>query len=418
MTGRIVAALAALALAGCSAAGGEAQPVADAATFGEAETFGSLPPSAATIAMRWQLLNPDVNAFTFRNTQQVFAFRTVAAPAEARDLPSGTALAMPAPIVDGAEADYAAWADRTFTNAFMVLKDGQVVFEDYRNRMTAETPHIAFSMTKTITAMLVGQALERGEIDSLDDLASKYVPALEGGAYGRATLRNILEMRSGADIEERYDFGANPSLAAQIHETAIIRNERRFADFAVGLGSRSEPGSTFNYATLDTAVLGQVLEEATGQRFEDLMQDRIWQPLGAEHDGHFLADGPVGVGRALNGMGFNATLRDFARLGQLLLDDGMVGETRVLPEGWVAQMTAMKPTGIPADAGFPGYGFQTWQVDGEPGAYSAVGLAGQFIYVHPATRTVIVKLSYHPPVEPEWLTPEVLAYFARVANAS
>lgn len=402
--GKWSAALMALALVGCAAQ----DTTVETADFNAAETAGSLPPSPATIAMRWQWLNPDVNSFTFRNTQQVFAFRTVSAPAQPRDLPQGTALAMP--------GDYPQWADHTFTNAFMVLRDGQVVFEDYRNRMTAETPHIGFSMTKTITAMLVGQALDRGEIASLDDLASKYVPALADGAYGRATVRNILEMRSGADIEERYDFGANPSLAAQIHEQANIRNERRFADFAVGIGQRSEPGSTFNYATLDTAVLGWVLEEATGERIENLMESRIWQPLGAENDGHFIADGPVGEGRALNGMGFNATLRDFARLGQLMLDDGMVGDVRVLPAGWVAQMTAMKPTGMPADAGFPGYGLQTWQVDGEPGAYAFVGLAGQFIYVHPATETVIVKLSFNPPVEPAWLTPEVLGYFAAVAN--
>ena len=167
---------------------------------------------------------------------------------------------------------------------------------------------------------------------------------------------------------------------------------------------------------LDTAVLGWVLEEATGERIENLMEARIWQPLGAEHDGHFIADGPVGVGRALNGMGFNATLRDFARLGQLMLDDGMAGDTRILPVGWVAQMTAMKPIGLPAGAGFPGYGLQTWQIDAEPGAYAFVGLAGQFIYVHPSTNTVIVKLSYHPPVEPEWLTPEELGYFAAITN--
>ncbi len=410
----LTAALLALALAGCAAAEGEASPEATAGGFAEAETAGSLPPSAATIAMRWQWLNPEINSFTFRNTQQVFAFRTVEAGPEARDLPQGQPINLPVATVDGEEMDYAGWAERTFTNAFLVLKDGAVVFEDYRNRMTAETPHIGFSMTKTITAMLVGQALDRGEIDSLDDPAAKYVPALAGGAYGEATIRQILEMRSGADIEERYDFGANPSLAAQIHETAIIRNERRFADFAVGIAARSEPGSTFNYATLDTAVLGWVLEEATGERLEDLMQDRIWQPLGAGHAGHFLADGPVGTGRALNGMGFNATLRDWARLGQLMLDDGMAGETRVLPEGWVAQMTAMKPTGVPER---PGYGFQTWQVDAEPGAYAAVGLAGQFIYVHPATRTVVVKLSYHPPVEPEWLVPAEVGFFAAIANS-
>ena len=399
-------ALAALALVGCKAANAPAgEPPA---TVDAAETAGSLAPSPATIAMRWQLLNPEVNAFTFRNTQEVFAFRTVAAPAAARDLPRAEGFAMP--------ASYAAMADATFTNAFLVLRDGKIVFEDYRNRMAAETPHIGFSMTKTITAMLIGQALAEGEIASLDDPVSKYVPALAEGAYGEATIRNVLEMRSGADIEERYDFGANPSLAAQIHESAIVLNQRRFADFAVGIGQRSAPGSTFNYATLDTAVLGWVLEQATAQKLEDLMETRIWQPLGAEQAGHFLADGPVGEGRALNGMGFNAVLRDWGRLGQLLLDDGMAGETRVLPEGWVAQMTSMKPTGA-GGFGFPGYGLQTWQVDDQPGSYAAVGLAGQMIYVHPASRTVIVKLSHFPPGPDEALVARELEVFHQIVAA-
>jgi CubicO group peptidase (beta-lactamase class C family) len=416
MRWRIALAAATMALAGCNQS---AAPEDGAAPdFSQAEIDGSTAPSAATVAMRWQLLNPDVNSFILRNTQQVFAFRLVDAPDVVRDLPDGPDLTLPQAILAGAPVDYAAWADGTFTNALLVMKDGQVVFEDYRNRMTADTPHLGFSMTKTVTAMLVGQALAEGEIDSLDDPISKYVPALADGAYGRASIRQVLQMRSGADIEERYDFGENPSLAAQIHEAAIVRNQRRFADFAVGLGQRSEPGSTFNYATLDTAVLGWVLEEATGQKLEALMESRLWQPLGAEHAGHFLADGPVGTGRALNGMGFNATLRDWARLGQLLLDDGMVGETRVLPEGWVQQMTTMVPTEAPAGEGFPGYGFQTWQVDGEPGAYAAVGLAGQFVYVHPSTRTVVVKLSYYPPVPPPTTDADVLGFFARIANGA
>lgn len=383
------------------------------ASYSQDEIDGSLPPSPATVAMRREWLNPAINAFTFRNTHQVFAYRLVSAPETPRDLPAGEALAMPAATIAGRQVDYEGWAEATFTNAFLVLKDGRIVFEDYRNRMRADTPHIGFSMTKTITAMLVGQALERGEIASLDDPAGRYVPALAGGAYGAATIRQILEMRSGAAIEERYDFGETPSLAAQIHESAIVRNERRFASFAVGLAAREAPGASFNYATLDTAVLGWVLEEATGEKLEDLMETRIWQPLGAEYPGHFLADGPVGVGRALNGMGFNASLRDWGRLGQLMLDNGLAGAVRVLPEGWVAQMTAMKPTGQT----MPGYGFQVWQVDNEPGAFAFVGLAGQFVYVHPPTRTVIVKLSYHPPVEPEWLTPAELAYFATIAKA-
>ena len=380
----------------------------------QAEVAGSLPPSEATIAMRWQWLNPEINAFTFRENKEVFAFRDVEAPRETWALAVAEGFSMPSATVAGESADYSRWADRTFTNAFLVMRDGNVLFEDYRNRMAPATRHIAFSMSKTITAMLVGQALERGEIASLDDQASRYVPDLAGGGYDGVTIRNLLEMRSGADIEERYDFGENPSLAARIHEAAIVRNEARFADFATDIGRRAQPGSVFNYATLDTAVLGWVLEEATGQRIEDLTQERIWRPLGAEFDAFWLADGPVGEGRALNGMGFNATLRDFGRLGQLQLDDGVANGTRVLPEGWVAQMTAMKP--LRDEGARTGYGLQTWQLGTEPGAFTAIGLAGQLIYVHPQSRTVIVKLSYFPPVEPDWLMPEVVAYLETVAN--
>jgi CubicO group peptidase (beta-lactamase class C family) len=389
---------AALTLAGCT----QTDEAASAPPREVQQVFELTP---AVIAMRWQLLNPEVNSFTFRETKNVFEYRDVRRGAEAWKLPDAEGFAVP--------EGYEAWAERTFTNAFLVLRDGKIVFEDYRNRMTPETRHIGFSMTKTITAMLVGQALERGEIESLDDPVSKYVPELAKGGYGQATIRNVLEMRSGADIEERYDFGANPSLAGRIHETAIIRNEARFADFAVDLGSRAAPGSTFNYATLDTAVLGWVLEKATGETLEDLMESRVWQPLGAEFDGFFIADGPPGTGRSLNGMGFNATLRDFARIGQMMLDGGVADGTRVLPEGWVAQMTSMKPTG---GGPFPGYGFQTWQVDNEPDAYAAVGLAGQMIYVHPASRTVIVKLSYHPPVPPANVESDTIAFFKAVAS--
>ena len=362
-------------------------------------------PSEATISYRWQLLNPEVNSYTFRNTYVAFEYRPVEKGGDTWPLERAAGFTMP--------GDYEAFADRTFTNAFMVLKDGKVVFEDYRNRMGPETPHIAFSMSKTITAMLVGIAVGRGDIESIDDQAVKYVPELAGSGYDGVTVRQILEMRSGVDIAERYDFGENPSLAATIHEMAIVRNEKRFADFAVDIGRKTEPGSTFNYATLDTAVLGWILEKATGQSIERQTQERLWQPMGAEFDAYWLADGQPGVGRALNGMGYNARLRDFARLGQLMLDDGMANGRRVLPEGWVAQMTAIKPT----NGEYPGYGFQTWKIDDEPGSYTFVGLAGQYIYVHPETRTVVVKLSYYPPVTPDGLETEVGEYFAAVAHS-
>lgn len=365
-------------------------------------------PPPAVVTMRDQLLNPAVNSFLFRQLRDVFEYRDVRHGADVWTLPKGQPLSAPTINFGGEQRDYARFAEDTFTNALLVLKDGKVVFEDYRNRMAPDTRHIAFSMSKTLTAMLIGIAVDRREIASIDDRADKYVPELKGTGYDGVTIRQIMQMRSGVDYQERYDFGEHPSFAARMHQQAIVLNRMRFASGALETKRGNAPGSTFNYSTLDTMVLGWVLEQATGQKLEALMQDRIWQPMGAEADGFWLADGPQGNGRALNGMGFNATLRDFGRIGQLLLDGGKRGDRQIVPAGWVKQMTAMVPNGSDR---MPGYGFQTWQVDKEPGAFSAVGLAGQFIYVHPQSRTVIVKLSYYPPVEPETALPETLQMF-------
>jgi len=369
-------------------------------------------PSPAVIAMRWQWLNPEINSFTFRDTNRVFESRPVGAHGERWLLPDGAPMAMPSIQFGGETRDYQRFAEDTFTNALLVIRDGRVVFEDYRNRSGAATRFIGFSMSKTITAMLVGIALEQGKIASLDDPVTKYLPELAGTGYDGVTLRQVMQMRSGVDYQERYDFGEHPSFAGKLHEQAIVLNRMRFADGARETKRANAPGSTFNYSTLDTFVIGWVLERATGTDLASYTEANLWTPLGAESDAFWLADGPRGAGRELSGMGFNATLRDFGRLGQLLLDGGRRGGKQILPTGWVEQMTRMVPTGGP----MPGYGLFTWQVDDEPGAFSAVGLAGQFIYVHPQSRTVIVKLSYYPPVEPEQVRPETMAFFRAVAH--
>jgi CubicO group peptidase (beta-lactamase class C family) len=342
----------------------------------------------------------------------VFEYRPVSPHGERWRLPDGAPMAMPSIQFRGETRSYARFAEDTFTNAFMVIRDGRVVFEDYRNRSSAQTRFIGFSMSKTITAMLVGVALEQGRIASLDDPVTKYLPELKGTGYDGVTLRQVMQMRSGVDYQERYDFGDNPSFAGKLHEQAIVLNRMRFADGALETKRANAPGSTFNYSTLDTFVIGWVLERATGTELAPYTEANLWSPLGAENGAFWLADGPPGAGRELSGMGFNATLRDFGRLGQLLLDGGKRDGRQILPAGWVAQMTRMVPTGEP----MPGYGLFTWQVDDEPGAFAAVGLAGQFIYVHPQSRTVIVKLSFYPPAEPEHVRPETMAFFKAVAR--
>ena len=318
----------------------------------------------------------------------------------------------PAIALDGRSRTYVEFAEDTYTNALLVIRDGRVVFEDYRNKSDGLTRFIGFSMSKTITAMLVGIALEQGKITSLDDPVTKYLPELAGTGYDGVTLRQVMQMRSGVDYQERYDFGDNPSFAGKLHEQAIVLNRMRFADGARETRRANAPGSTFNYSTLDTFVIGWVLERTTGMELARYTERYLWGPLGAEADGFWLADGPPGTGRELSGMGYNAVLRDFGRLGQLMLDGGKRGDAQVVPAGWIAQMTHMVPTGGP----MPGYGLFTWQVDDEPGAFAAVGLAGQFIYVHPQSRTVIVKLSHYPPVEPAHVRPETMTFFKAVAR--
>jgi len=309
---------------------------------------------------------------------------------------------------DGRMVTTDAFLERTWTNALLVMKDGTILAELYRNNTGPQTRFISYSMAKSITSMLIGLALSEGSIRSLDDPIEEYIAELAGSAYSGVTIREILEMRSGVDYEERYDFD-NPGVAAANHNNALVLNLTRFADAACAVEKKTEPGAVFEYKTLDTAVLGWLVERATRMTASAYMASRIWEPLGAEADGYFIMDGPPGVGREFTGAGFNATLRDYARLGQMVLDGGVADGRRILPADWVALSTA--PSHPETEAG--GYGLQWWTV-ADSNAFYALGLQGQFVYIDPDSRTVIVKLSYFPPGDATG-TRETLA-FMRAAS--
>jgi CubicO group peptidase (beta-lactamase class C family) len=381
---------------------------------------GTVPP--ALRAARMHMLEVPENMLAFHNMDQLFQTRPV--PRSGPVMPLAHADApLPDAVIGGQRMTEDAWEDRTFTGAFLVMRDGKILHESYRNNTDAGTHFISFSMAKTFTSMLVGIAVGQGAIHSIDDPATLYVPELKGSGYDGVTIRQLLQMRSGTDYEERYDFGATPSIAAQIFLNAIVANKERFADMAPRMKRKLAPGSHFNYSTLDTSVLGWILERATKKPLAEFTAQYLWQPLGTESYGFWLADGNPGVGRELNGMGYNATLRDYARFGEMLLDQGRTNGHQIVPADWIRQATAMVPN---ADPGTPpppasvtnpfarsGYGFQIWKLD-DTGAYTALGLQGQFIYVHPATRTVIVKLSFFPEEgkpEGDAALEDTLAYF-------
>jgi CubicO group peptidase (beta-lactamase class C family) len=363
--------------------------------------LASGPPSDVPVAvqqLRWAMNDANVNSLTFRTMDTLFITRTVprSGPVwqlERNDHPLDFTYQF-----KGQSYTPEQFLDRTYTNALLVMKDGEIVYERYLNNSDANTRFMGWSMTKSFTSVLVGIALAEGRIKSLDDRIETYLPELKGGGYEGATIRQILQMRSGVDYQERYDF-ANPGIAATNHINALVKNTARFVDPARTVKRLSKPGEVIQYKTLDTAVLGWLVERVSGgNTIAGYMTQHLWEPLGAERDGFFIMDGPPGIGREFNGAGFNATLRDFARFGLMMMNAGRANGRQIVSPEWVALSTKPTGPGQPGPGGDNGgYGMQWWTFGDE--AYAALGLQGQYIYVGPKTHTVVVKLSYFPPAD-------------------
>lgn len=366
-------------------------------------------PTAVQI-LRWHMLDNDVAALTFRSMDALFTTRTVARSGPVWRLPRRDHALDFTYEWNGESLPAEEFLERTYTNALLVMKDGRIVSEIYRNNSDDRSRFVGWSMTKSVTSVLIGCALAEGRIDSLDTPITRYLPELESGGYDGVSIRHVMQMRSGVDYEERYDFG-NPGVAASNHIAALVRNTARFADVARTLPRIHPPGEVFQYKTIDTAVLGWLVERVTQGSVAAYTAQCLWEPLGAESDAFYIMDGPPGVGREFSGAGFNATLRDYGRFGQMMLDGGVADGRRIVSEDWVRQST--RPSG-PEDTQRGGYGLQWWTM-GSGEAYAAIGLQGQYVYVDPETRTVAVKLSYFPPGDNSALDAETLAFMAAAA---
>ncbi len=359
-------------------------------------TVLAAPPTATMIELRRHLTDASINTLTFHNIDEMF--ETLPVPT------SGRATALPrkfAPLdftytIEGQAVPAAEFAARNYTNALLILKDGRIVHEQYYNNTNERTHFLSMSVAKSITSNLIGMAVADGAIKSIDDPVVKYAPSLAASGYEGVSIRQALMMRSGVDWNERYDFGKESPMQ-QLHDNAIVQNRIRFTDPAASLKRIHPPGEVFNYSTVETGVLGLVLAGAVGKPLPQYMAERWWKRAGMESEGFWLADGEPGVGRAVNGMGFNAVLRDFGRIGQMMLDEGKANGRQLLPAAWVKEATHSDAAPVDRRAGY-GYQYQWWTLSGSS-AYTAIGLQGQRIFVDPATRTVVVKLSYFPPGE-------------------
>jgi len=304
------------------------------------------------------------------------------------------------------------------TTGLMVIRDGRVEFEDYWLGGDATTQTIGWSLSKSFVSALIGIAIDEGAIGSVEDPVSRYAPELAGGGYDGVRLKDVLQMSSGVRWNEDY---SDPS--SDIISYARVMDAGGSIDgFAAACVNERPPGTFNRYNTTDTHVLGLVLRRATGRSLVEYLREKLWAPLGMEADGFWMVDGG---GAEMAGVGLNAVLRDFARLGCCYLNEGAWNGAQIVPKAWVkASITPDAPhlqPGPRASAALPmGYGYQWWVPD-YSGAYSAVGIYNQFVWVDPPTRTVIAKTSafrgYAAAPTPEaYRSGDHLALFAAIAR--
>ncbi|MGL6209732.1 MAG: serine hydrolase domain-containing protein [Paracoccaceae bacterium] len=285
-------------------------------------------------------------------------------------LPAGPAATLPA-SVEG-------WIkDRTVT-ALVVLKDGAVVHESYHQGTGPEDLRISWSVAKSVLSSLFGVVMAEGAIGSLDDPVVQYAPSLKGSAYDGTTIRQVLNMASGVAFNEDYlDFNSDINKMGR-----VLALGGSMDAFAAGLNTReAEPGSRWHYVSIDTHVIGMVIRGATGKDIPELLESRILGPMGLEAAPYYITDGE-GVSFVLGGL--NMRTRDYARIGQMVLQRGEWQGQQIVPADWIdASIAASAPGGA-------GYGYQWWLPEGAvPGEVMAQGIYGQYIYINRADGVVI-----------------------------
>ncbi|WP_211316806.1 serine hydrolase domain-containing protein [Arenicella xantha] len=294
----------------------------------------------------------------------------------------------------------------------LILKQSKILLERYQYGTDESTRWMSMSMAKSISTTLVGIAIKQGYIKSVDDPLTDYLPELVNSTYDKVTIKQLLQMTSGARWNEDH---TNPhSERREVLELQIAQQPGAILRYMATLPQVAEPGCVWNYSTGETHVVGALLKAATGQYLADYLSENLWSKLGMESDSHWWLESPGGL--EIAGSGITATLRDYGRFGLFMMNDGVVDGERLLPEGWVKQATTPFKIG---DTVVP-YGYMWWAIADQQGsfddgAFSARGIFGQRIYVNPKKRVVIVVWSARPkPMSTEQIIDN--EFFSAAAN--
>lgn len=302
----------------------------------------------------------------------------------------------------GARLTVADWQRTTYTDALLVMHKGQVVYERYDLGVQPHQPHALLSMSKSLTGLLATELMCEGLIDA-GALVSSYLPELKDSAWDDASVQQTLDMTTGVQYQENF---ADPKsgifqyliAGGLVPAPANYAGPKTITDFLKAVKKDGVHGAGFQYKSVDTEVIGWLLQRVTGKSYAELLSQRIWTPLGAQEDAYVWVDA---AGLQLSSVGVNATLRDLGRLGEMLRGNGRFNGRQVVSAAAVAEIRKgadaekFKTGGMPMRAGYS-YHNHWWIPHDADGTFEAKGLNGQHIHINPAAELVVVKLSSHP----------------------
>ena len=304
------------------------------------------------------------------------------------------------------------------TDGLMILKDGEVHYENYWNENKETSRHIIWSVSKSFLSALVGIALDEGLIEDINDPIIKYLKDFKDTGYEGVSIKNLLQMSSGIEFNE--DYGdPNSDINRYARVTATGTSQR---DFAKTLKNSRKPGTYNHYISLDSQMLGMLIAEVSNMSVKEYLHEKIWSKIGMQDDAFYLTDKQE-VEMSLGGL--NVTLRDMAKFGQLFLNNGEWNGNQIVPFEWVANSTTPLDIHVQPNAGDEltsdawGYGYQWWVPGPEVSDYTAHGIYNQFIYINPESNVVIAKTSsnYNFVEERQYTKDAHIAIFRTIAKS-
>ena len=337
------------------------------------------------------LYDKDKIVYNFVNMDKIFPSRNIKVSEDPKPIKRNIQTLPETFTFEGEKKNLQEYLDYFWSDGMIVIHNDEIVYENYWLGNDESKKHISWSVAKSFISALIGIAFEEGLIDSLEDPITKYLDDFKNTGYEDVSIKDILQMSSGVQFNEDYaDYDSDINRFGR-----AIATGTSMRDFSRTLTNEKEPGTYMHYVSINTQVLGFLLQEVTNRSISEYLYEKIWNPLGMEDSAYFILD-DVEDELALGGL--NASLRDYAKFGLLYLQKGRWNDSQIISEQWIedSYKTDGKHLvpGVRDTSSNPwGYGYQWW-VPGFPDTdYTASGVYNQYIYIAPESGIVIAKTS-------------------------